>query len=105
MGRDVDPYTSPTIGDRILESLASLSRRIYLMSLQLDTLTAEVAQNTTVVGSAVALIQGFSARLQAAIDAGADPVALQALADELNNSNDALAAAVAANTPAEPPVP
>lgn len=38
----------------------------------LDTLTAEVANNTTVEKSAVALIQGLKAQLDAA---GTDPVA------------------------------
>lgn len=63
----------------------------------IDTLTAQVAQNTTVVGSALTLIQGFAAQLAAA---GTDPAKLQALQDELASSDTALSAAVAANTPA-----
>ena len=43
------------------------------------------------------LIQGFAAKLEAAIAAG-DPAKLVALKDELKTSADALAAAVAANT-------
>lgn len=65
---------------------------------QLDDLTAEVSRNTTVVGSALVLIQGFAAALEAA---GTDPAKLQALRDSLAANDDALAAAVAANTPAQ----
>ena len=65
----------------------------------LTALTAQVANNTTVEASAVTLIQGLAAQIGAA---GTDPVALQALQDQLNTSATALAAAVAANTPATP---
>ncbi len=74
------------------------------------TLTAQVAANTDVEKSALALINGFSARLDAAIAAataaGATPAQLKALADlstTVKSSDDELAAAVAANTPAAPP--
>ena len=62
----------------------------------LTGLTAEVERNTSVEGSALVLIQGFAAQLAAA---GTDPVALQALQTQLTANDDALAAAVAANTP------
>jgi peptidoglycan hydrolase CwlO-like protein len=64
---------------------------------QLDDLTAQVAANTSVIESAKTLINGFAAQLAAA---GTDPAALQALHDQLSTEDDALAAAVAANTPA-----
>lgn len=60
-------------------------------------LKAQVEQNNTVIGSALALINGFSAQLAAA---GTDPAKLQELQDSLKAQDDALAAAVAANTPA-----
>ncbi len=63
----------------------------------LDALTAQVAANKTVIDSAVVLINGIAARIAAA---GADPVALAALVDNLKASDEALATAVAANTPA-----
>lgn len=66
----------------------------------LDELTAEVEENSTVIGSAVALIQGLKEKLDAA---GTDPVKLKALSDQLDSNSKALAAAVAANTPAEEP--
>ena len=70
------------------------------MSAELDALTAQVHANTNVVQGAVALINGISDRIKAA---GADPAALQALTTELDTQDQALAAAVAANTPATPP--
>jgi len=65
----------------------------------LDDLTTQVGQNTTVEGSAVTLIQGLAAQIAAA---GTDPAKLSALQTQLKTSADALAAAVTANTPAEP---
>jgi len=79
---------------------------------QITALTAQVAQNTTVEKSALALINGFAAQLAAAIAAaqaaGATTAQLKALSDlgtSLKSSDDELAAAVAANTPAAPPNP
>ena len=63
----------------------------------LDTLTAQVATNTDVVESALALIQNIHDLLVAA---GTDPVKLQALADTLKAEDEKLAASVVANTPA-----
>ena len=69
------------------------------MSVQLDALTAQVAKNTDVVNSAIKLIGNIKAQLDAA---GTDPVKLAALSATLGTDDDALAAAVVANTPAEP---
>jgi hypothetical protein len=79
------------------EAVGIIVKKEKHMSAQLDALTAQVAENTAVEASAVALIQGIAAQLAAAQD---DPVAVAALVDQLNASADALAAAVAANTPA-----
>lgn len=75
------------------------------MSASLDALTAQVAANTTVTHSAVALLSGLSAQLTAAIaasKAGDSGVALDALDAQLKTNTDALAAAVSANTIAAP---
>ena len=63
----------------------------------LDVLTAQVTANTDVEASAIQLLTNLSAALVAAKN---DPVAVQALADQLKTSGDKLAAAVVANTPA-----
>ena len=66
---------------------------------KLDTLEAQVKENTDVEQSAIVLIQGIAAQLA---EAATDPVKVQALADNLKTSADNLAAAIVANTPANP---
>ena len=66
------------------------------MANELADLTTQVTETNTVIDSAVVLIQGLKAKLDAA---GTNPVALKALSDSLNTSEQALAAAVVANTP------
>ena len=67
------------------------------MSEQLDTLTGTVTATGGVIDSAIELLGGLSAQIAAIKD---DPVAIQALSDELAAKKDALAAAIVANTPA-----
>lgn len=69
----------------------------------LQTLTAQVTKNTIVTDSAIVLLDGLKSRLDAAIAAN-DPAALQALSDSLGTETDKLAAAVTANTFADPSV-
>jgi hypothetical protein len=73
------------------------------MAGELAGLQAQVAANTDVIESAITLIQGIKAALDAAIASG-DPAALAALSATLSSEDEKLAAAVAANTPA-PPTP
>jgi len=63
----------------------------------LSALTAEVTRNTEVSASAITLLNGLAAQIEAL---KTDPAALQQLADQLRASSDSLAAAVVANTPA-----
>lgn len=67
----------------------------------LDDLKTRVEANTTASGSAVVLLQGLKAALDAAIASG-NPAEIQALADKLGVDTQALADAVVANTPAAP---
>ncbi|WP_429565729.1 hypothetical protein [Paraburkholderia sp. MM6662-R1] len=70
----------------------------------LDDLKAEVAATITVEQSAVTLIQGIAAQLQAALAAAANPdPAIVDLTNQLTASASALAAAVAANPVPVPP--
>ncbi len=69
-----------------LAVLRALFREVTKMSVELDALATQIAKNTTVIGSALVLIQGFSARLDAAMQ-GADAATrakLQALKDEVD---------------------
>ena len=70
-----------------------------IMASDLDSLTAEVTNNTSVEQSAITLIQNLAAAITAA---GTDPVALASLVSQLQTNDAALAAAVTANTPAAP---
>lgn len=72
------------------------------VSPDLQQLVDQVTASTSVETSAVALINGFAARLQAVIDAGGSPQQFQDLATSLKSSADALAAAITANTPVTP---
>lgn len=83
--------------DTISASLQIIIRKLEHMSLELDTLTAQVKRNSDLLDSATALINGIADRITAA---GVDPVKLSALTDELKSKDDVLAAAVVANTPA-----
>ena len=73
----------------------------------LDALAAAVTNIETVADSAIALINGIAARIQAAVDAAlaggataADLAPVQAEVDGLNAKATDLANAVSANTPA-----
>lgn len=72
------------------------------MTPALEFLATQVTRTKDVVGSAVTLIQGLASQIHAAKD---DPAAIAALAQQLHDASDALAAAVAANTPAPDPTP
>ena len=69
-----------------------------------DELNTEVTNLTSVVDSAVALINGIADKIQAAVDANdaGDNSQLKSLSASVRAQADALAAAVAANTPTEP---
>lgn len=64
----------------------------------MEDLQAEVAQNTDVTQSAVAVINGIAQQLRDALAAN-DPAAIQAVVDQLDQNSSALAAAVTENTP------
>ena len=59
-------------------------------------LEVKVSNQGTVMESAITLLNGLAAQLQAAKD---DPAQIQAIIDSVTAQTDALAAAVQANTP------
>lgn len=67
------------------------------MATDLGPLQTEVANIRNAVSSAVALINGIAARIEAEKE---DPVAVQAIVDSLRSDATALGEAVVANTPA-----
>jgi chromosome segregation ATPase len=78
--------------------LRRLTRKEDTIMATLADLQSEVARNTSIDESAKLLLAGLAAKIQELLDAGADPVALQTLVDQLKADNDALAEAVGANT-------
>jgi septal ring factor EnvC (AmiA/AmiB activator) len=80
-------------------SLVRLSLKMEThMSKALDDLEAEVSQTDTVIESVLKLIDELAVKIA---EAGTDPTRLQAVTTDLMNRRTALAAAVAANTPAD----
>jgi len=63
----------------------------------LTALQQAVANETTVEQSLITLFNGLAQQLK---DAGSDPVAIQAVVDQLNQNAANMAAAITANTPA-----
>lgn len=66
------------------------------MAGELDTLTTEVEESTTVQDGAILLLKGLSDQIAAMKN---DPVKLQALADKLDAKSKELGDAIVANTP------
>ena len=66
------------------------------MAGELQRLQLEVSEMAGVVDSAIVLINGLAQQIR---DLAGDPVALNAMADELDAKASALGSAVAANTP------
>jgi hypothetical protein len=67
---------------------------------EFQALTDEVANDTTVMGSATTLIDGFAQRLADAAASANPAAAITQLQSDLSTSRTALVAAVVANTPA-----
>lgn len=86
-----------------LDVVLSLSRsqlsEAFLMSINLDALTAKVTQIETVDQSALTLLQALADEVRAT---PATQSAIDALATRIDQSAAALAAAVVANTPSTP---
>ena len=86
--------------DAILDQLGLVVGNQETMMAAIDDLQAAVAAEDTVIDSAITLIQGIPALIAAA---GVDPAKLAALQSDITTKSSALAAAVAANTPAATP--
>lgn len=85
----------------ISEALTTITERINAMANPIEDLVREVQEQRTVTESAIALLQGLKAALDAAVAANDMSAVVQAVAD-LDAQQAALAAAINANTPAAP---
>lgn len=86
--------------DIALYYLDRLTSQGVTVMADLTAITNAVEAEGSVIDSAVTLLGQLSAQLSAVAN---DPVAVQALADQINTESQTLAAAVVANTPAAPP--
>jgi hypothetical protein len=86
----------------VIGRLNSMEKLMSALTDAVDALAAEVEKNTQVDQSAIVLIQGLADQIAAV---ATDPAKVTELAAKLKASTDALAAAVAANTVAEPVAP
>ena len=87
--------------DKLSAAIGKFATQESKMAVDLTSLTAEVANNTTVTGSVVQVVNNLVAAL-AAIPPSSDPVtqaALDALRDTLTTNDAAIAAAVTKGTP------
>ncbi len=91
--------------NRVLHLLRDLKKQGDLMSAEMDRLEKSVAAEGDVVTSVEVAMAGLSQQLKAAIAAGADPVKLTAMADEIDAFKSRMSAAVVANTSTPPPAP
>lgn len=74
-----------------------LLKELRKMSAAMDRVKTEVSELKTVNAGVIALVSGLAQQIR---DNATDEAALTAIADELDAESTALAAAVAANTPA-----
>lgn len=89
--------------DAIDAAIAQLKTQGEQIMATLADITAAVAAEKTVEDSVITLLQQLSQMLKDAIAAN-DPVAMQAVVDQLNANAKTLSDAVVANTPT-PPTP
>jgi FtsZ-binding cell division protein ZapB len=99
LAQAVSELTGQNAGGR---NRTSTSRGVFEVSTNpmqqvIEDLRVEIERNTSIDGSAITLMNGLAARIE---ELKNDPTALQELANSIRTSNDALSAAVRANTPA-----
>lgn len=80
----------------IITKLAALESHMNETDAKIAELLQAVTDQGTVIESAITLLTGLTAQLEAAKD---DPAQIQAIIEQVNAQKDALAGAVAAGTP------
>jgi hypothetical protein len=98
---NLNGFTTAALDAALATALGPLLERQSQMATAIEDLVREVEETRTVTDSAIALIQGLKAQLDAAI-ANNDMSAVRAAVDALDARQAELAAAITANTPAAP---
>lgn len=88
-----------TVLGELLSTVKALKTQGDLLMAKIDDLTAAVAAEKSVEDSAVALLNGLSAQLTAALASSTPNDAVQTVIDSINANATSLASAVTANTP------
>src|ERR1044072_5409156 len=94
----IDPSLMQMV-DYIFSTISDLGEKVGVLMAVLDDLRTQVERTTGLEQSAITMIQGLAQQIQ---DAAGNESAVQELASQLSSNADALAAALAANTPADP---
>lgn len=93
-----DPEIARRLG-RIEKALTHIIEKVEQMALDFARLETEVSENSSVIQSVITLLTNIADAIR---DAAANQAKVEALATQLDGQTQALAAAVAASTPAEP---
>ena len=96
--KEVSVKLSQILG-KLDEIINNMHQEEVVMTLELEELQKQVAENTNLEQSAIQLIEGIADQLEAAKD---DPEKIAELTASLKGTATALAAAIAENTPIEP---
>lgn len=86
----------------LLQQLLTNSEKIMA---SIQDVIDDVAAESTVDDSIIALLNGISAQLAAALAAGGSPAQIQSIKDGLDANIAKIQAAITANTPPAPPAP
>lgn len=93
---------------QVLSNLNLLNAKESAMQAEIEALAAEVARNTSLESAAATALAGLAAKIDAALanaTTPADIAKVRELTAQLGNSADVLAAAIVANTRADPAIP
>lgn len=88
--------------ERIESFVIQILEKQNQMAIQFDNLVREVSEMASAVDSAIVFIQTLTAEIRALQTQMVDPELLQPLVDSLDAKQQELAAAIVANTPAQP---
>lgn len=99
----VDENENANWGQRNHDLLKQILTNTEKLMASIQDVINDVAAESTVDDSIIALLNGISAQLAAALAAGGSPAQIQAIKDGLDANIAKINAAITANTPPAPP--
>jgi hypothetical protein len=91
--------------DRNYTVMQLIIEEVQNMSVQLDALRQEVAENNSVTRGAIDLISGLRNQIAQGLESGFDPEEVESIVRDIDKNTNELATAVAANTKVDPVAP